>query len=76
MKEPQLKDGIPSERLKRRPDVRAAEAKFQASLERVQQAHTDLYRKILLTGLMGRQSTAITGFGFGGGNFFNLQPQL
>ena len=26
LKEPQLKDGIPSERLKRRPDVRAAEA--------------------------------------------------
>jgi NodT family efflux transporter outer membrane factor (OMF) lipoprotein len=76
LNEPPLKEGVPSELLKRRPDVRAAEARFQASLERVQQTHTDLYPKIILNGLMGRQSTSISAFGLGAGNFFNLQPQL
>ena len=77
LQEPRLDGaGVSSELLKRRPDVRSAEAKLQASLERVQQAHTDLYPKIILNGLLGRQATSITGLGFGGGNFFNLQPQL
>ncbi len=80
LQEPKLAGtGVSSELLKRRPDVRAAEAKLQASLERVRQAHTDLYPKIILNGLMGlmgRQATSITALGFGGGNFFNLQPQI
>jgi multidrug efflux system outer membrane protein len=58
-----------SELLKRRPDVRAAEA-------RLRQARSDLYPKVTLNGLMGRQGTAIGNLSFGGGNFFNLGPQI
>lgn len=65
-----------SELLKRRPDVRAAEARLTAALARLKQARTDLYPKITLNGLVGRQGTALSNISFGGGNFFNLGPQV
>jgi multidrug efflux system outer membrane protein len=67
---------IPVELLRRRPDVRAAEARIAAATERLRQSRSDLYPKVALSGLMGRQSTSLGGFSFGGGNFFNLGPQL
>jgi outer membrane protein, multidrug efflux system len=73
---PAVSAAIPSEVLKRRPDVRAAEARIAAALERVKQAKTDLFPKITLNGLLGRQGTSLSGLSFGGGNFFNLGPQL
>lgn len=73
---PAVSAAIPSELLKRRPDVRAAEARIAAALERVKQAKTDLFPKITLNGLLGRQGTSLSGLSFGGGNFFNLGPQL
>ena len=65
-----------SELLKRRPDIRAAEARLTAAMARLRQARSDLYPKITLNGLMGRQGTAIGNLSFGGGNFFNLGPQI
>jgi len=65
-----------SELLKRRPDVRAAEARLNAAMSRLKQARTDLYPKITLNGLVGRQGTALSNISFGGGNFFSLGPQL
>ena len=65
-----------SELLKRRPDVRAAEARLDAAMSRLKQARTDLYPKITLNGLVGRQGTALSNISFGGGNFFSLGPQL
>lgn len=65
-----------SELLKRRPDVRAAEARLSAAMARLKQARTDLYPKITLNGLVGRQGTALSNISFGGGNFFNLGPQV
>lgn len=67
---------IPVDLLKRRPDVRAAEARIAAAQARTKQARTDLYPKIALNGLSGRQSTSVSGFSFGGGNFFSFGPQL
>jgi NodT family efflux transporter outer membrane factor (OMF) lipoprotein len=65
-----------SELLKRRPDVRAAEMRLTAAMARLKQARTDLYPKITLNGLMGRQGTALNNISFGGGNFFSLGPQV
>lgn len=62
--------------LKRRPDVRAAEARIAAAQSRFKQARTDLFPKLVLNGLMGRQATSVGGFTLGGGNFFNVAPQL
>ncbi len=73
---PPLHPGIPAEILKRRPDVRAAEARLAASMDRLKQARTDLYPKITLNGLVGRQGTSLNTLSLGGGNFFNLGPQL
>jgi outer membrane protein, multidrug efflux system len=73
---PALNPNLPSELLKRRPDVRAAEARLAAAMQRLKQARTDLYPKVTLNGLVGRQATSLGGFGFGGGNFFNIGPQL
>ena len=73
---PAVGTGISAELLKRRPDVRAAQARIAAAASRVKQARSDLYPKIALNGLAGRQGTSVTGLSLGGGNFFNLGPQL
>jgi NodT family efflux transporter outer membrane factor (OMF) lipoprotein len=73
---PSLNAALPSELLKRRPDVRAAEARLAAAQDRLKQARTDLYPKVTLNGLVGRQGTSLTTLSLGGGNFFNLGPQL
>jgi NodT family efflux transporter outer membrane factor (OMF) lipoprotein len=73
---PPLAAGISSELLRRRPDVRAAEARITAALARFKQARTDLYPKVVLTGSLGRQATTIGGLSLGGGNFFGIGPQL
>ena len=73
---PALNAALPSDLLKRRPDVRAAETRIAAAMARLKQAHTDLYPKITLNGLVGRQGTSFTSLGFGGGNFFNIGPQV
>lgn len=76
LKSPTLPAALDSELLKRRPDVRAAEARIAAATARLKQARTDLFPKLALNGLLGRQSTSLTGLSLGGGNFFNLAPQL
>jgi NodT family efflux transporter outer membrane factor (OMF) lipoprotein len=73
---PVAPEGIAVDVLKRRPDVRAAEARLEAAQLRVKQARTDLYPKVSLNGLLGRQGTSLSGLSFGGGNFFSLGPQL
>jgi NodT family efflux transporter outer membrane factor (OMF) lipoprotein len=73
---PPLPMELDSELLKRRPDVRAAEARIAAAMLRLKQARTDLFPKLVLNGLAGRQSTSFSGLALGGGNFFNLAPQL
>jgi outer membrane protein, multidrug efflux system len=73
---PKLEGGVSSELLKRRPDVRSAEARIAAAQARVKSARTDLFPKFTLTGSAGRQSTSVTGLSLGGGNFFSIGPQL
>ncbi len=73
---PPVSAELPSELLKRRPDVRAAEARLAAATDRLKQSRTDLYPKISLNGMMGRQGTSFNTLSLGGGNFFNLGPQL
>jgi len=73
---PDLPVEIDSEILRNRPDVRAADLLVAAEQARLKAARTDLYPKISLTGLMGRQATSAGGLSFGGGNFFGFGPQL
>ena len=76
IKLPGLQAGIDSELLLRRPDVRAAYAAIQAAAARVNQARSERYPRLLLTGLFGRQATDFSGLSLGAGNFFSIGPQL
>lgn len=73
---PPLGNGVDSALLLRRPDVRAAQARILAAAARLRAAKADLYPRVMLTGLAGRQATNISGFSLGGGNFFGIGPQL
>jgi NodT family efflux transporter outer membrane factor (OMF) lipoprotein len=73
---PPVGDGIDSELLLRRPDVRAAQARILAAAARLKAARSELYPRVFLTGLAGRQATSVTGLSLGSGNFFGFGPQL
>ena len=73
---PAVPVGLPSDLLKRRPDVRQVDAEIAAATERVGVAHADLFPKISLTGNMGRQGTDFPGLTLGAGNFFAIGPAI
>jgi NodT family efflux transporter outer membrane factor (OMF) lipoprotein len=68
--------GLPADLLKRRPDIREAEARVAAETARVGVARADLFPKILLTGAAGRQASAPSGLTLGAGNFFAFGPAI
>jgi multidrug efflux system outer membrane protein len=68
--------GLTTDRFRRRPDVRVAEAEITAAIARLAAAKSDRYPKVALSGLVGRQATSFTTLSLGGGNFFSLGPQL
>jgi NodT family efflux transporter outer membrane factor (OMF) lipoprotein len=53
---PQLPVGVPSDLLRRRPDIRRAERQLAASSARIGSATSDLFPKFSLTGSLGLQS--------------------
>ena len=57
---PQLPAGLPSGLLERRPDIRRLEALLAASDLRVQQARTDYFPSLALTGAYGTESAALS----------------
>jgi multidrug efflux system outer membrane protein len=67
---------VPTEVLKRRPDIRRAEAQITAAYARAGAARADLYPKFVITGLSGRQSTDVSGLTLGAGNFFSVGPGI
>jgi len=73
---PPVGGGIDSVLLLRRPDVRAAHARILAAAARLKAARSDLYPRVILTGLSGRQATNLSGLSLGGGNLFGIGPQL
>ena len=73
---PDVAAGIPSELLKRRPDIRRAEVEITAAMARVGAARSDLFPKLVFTGLSGRQATGVSGLTLGAGNFFAFGPGI
>jgi NodT family efflux transporter outer membrane factor (OMF) lipoprotein len=55
---PEVPVGLPSELLKRRPDVRRAERQIVAATARIGSAEADLFPKFALTGGVGLDSTS------------------
>ena len=68
--------GLPSELLKRRPDIRRAEAQVAAATARIGEAKADLFPRFVLTGTAGRQATQLHDLTLGLGNFFSVGPGI
>jgi multidrug efflux system outer membrane protein len=66
--------GLPSDLLKRRPDVRAAERRIAAANARIGVAQADLYPHFSLTGLAGLESLYFSSFGNGSSGYYQIGP--
>src|SRR2546428_1176783 len=73
---PEVEVGLPSDLLKRRPDIRRAEAQLAAATARIGEAKADLFPRFVLTGTAGRQATQLHDLTLGAGNFFSAGPGI
>ncbi len=73
---PEVPVGLPSDLLKRRPDIRRTEAQLMAATARVGQAMADYFPQLSLTGSAGRSSTQLQNLTLGAGNVFSIGPSI
>ncbi|MCI0415769.1 efflux transporter outer membrane subunit [bacterium] len=66
--------GLPSELLRRRPDIRRAERQVAASTARIGVATADLFPKFSLTGALGFGSSKFSSLGSSGSRFWSIIP--
>lgn len=71
-----LSVGIPSETLRRRPDIRAAERRLAAETARIGVATADLFPRFSLTGSFGLQSQKIDELPDGDSRFWAIGPTM
>jgi NodT family efflux transporter outer membrane factor (OMF) lipoprotein len=72
----QIPIGLPSDLLRRRPDVRRAEAAAHAATARVGVAVADLFPRFSLTGSLGLQGDRINSLGDARNYFWSLGPSV
>jgi NodT family efflux transporter outer membrane factor (OMF) lipoprotein len=68
--------GLPSELLRRRPDVRRAEAQLHAATARIGVATSDLFPKFALTGSLAVQDTKVKGLANWNNSFWSFGPSV
>jgi outer membrane protein, multidrug efflux system len=68
--------GLPSELLKRRPDVHAAERRIAAAHARIGIAQADLYPHFSLTGVAGLESLNFSSFGNASSGYYQIGPGI
>lgn len=68
--------GLPSDLLRRRPDIRAAERELAAATAQVGVATAAFYPSFSLTGTVGLQSLGVTDFLAGASRFWTVGPTL
>jgi multidrug efflux system outer membrane protein len=73
---PDVPVGWPSELLRRRPDIRRAEAQLMAATARVGMAKADYFPRFTLFGTAGRQATELHEFRLQLGNVFSVGPAV
>jgi NodT family efflux transporter outer membrane factor (OMF) lipoprotein len=73
---PNVPAGLPSELLRRRPDIQQAERQLAASTARIGVATADLFPKFSLTGVAGYESTSASDWFAGGSKFWSLGPTV
>ena len=73
---PDISVGIPSELLRRRPDVRQAEQDLAAATARIGVATADLFPKFSITGSLGQMSMDIRDIVTPGARFWSIGPSV
>jgi len=73
---PEVPVGLPSDLLKRRPDVRRAEIEITAAAARVKGAKAEYFPRFTLLGTAGRQATQLHDLSLSLGNFFSVGPAI
>jgi NodT family efflux transporter outer membrane factor (OMF) lipoprotein len=68
--------GLPSELLRRRPDIRRAERQLAAATAQVGSAMADLFPKFSLTGIGGLRSISASDWFSGGSRYWNIGPTI
>lgn len=73
---PEVPVGLPSDMLRRRPDIRAAERRLAAATARVGVAIADLYPRFSLTGSFGLSSDQFGTWGDADSRFWSFGPAV
>src|SRR5712692_5749260 len=73
---PEVDVGLPSDLLKRRPDIRRSEAQLAAATARIGEAKADLFPRFVLIGTAGRQAAQLHDLTLGAGNFLSVGPGI
>jgi len=73
---PEVLVGLPSELLRRRPDVRRAERQLAAATAQVGAATAELFPKFSLVGVAGLQSVSASDWFTGGSRFWSVGPTI
>jgi multidrug efflux system outer membrane protein len=68
--------GLPSDLLRRRPDIRIAERRLAAATAQVGSAVADLFPRFFLIGDFGLQSTSARDWFSGGSRFWSIGPTI
>jgi outer membrane protein, multidrug efflux system len=73
---PVIPVGLPSDLLKRRPDIRSANAQLQSQMARIGQAKADYFPRFSLTGSVDRQNTQVRYLTLGASNIYSIGPTI
>jgi outer membrane protein, multidrug efflux system len=73
---PGIPIGLPSDLLRRRPDIRQAEREVAGATARVGVTTADLFPRFFLTGAAGLQSLNVSDFFSAGSRFLSLGPSM
>ncbi len=73
---PQVPVGLPADIVRRRPDIRAAEAQLHAATARVGVAVADLFPRMTLNADIGLQAQRLTDLSNWASRFFSIGPNL
>ncbi|MGH7828355.1 MAG: efflux transporter outer membrane subunit [Candidatus Binatia bacterium] len=73
---PEVLIGLPSELLRRRPDIRRAERQLAAATAQVGAVTADLFPRFFLTGAAGLQSISAGDWLTGGSRFWSIGPTI
>jgi outer membrane protein, multidrug efflux system len=68
--------GLPSDLLRRRPDVRVAERRLAAATAQIGSAVADLFPKFSLTGIYGLQSISASDWFMGRSRYWSIGPTI